>query len=38
VFVIMTTWHYGVEAVHRRNAARSQQPGKFFEYLRSEKK
>ncbi len=36
VFVIMTTWHYGVEAVHRRNAARSQQPGKFFEYLRSE--
>ncbi len=38
VFIIMTTWHYGVEAVHRRNAARSQQPGKFFEYLRSEKK
>src|SRR6476660_6215926 len=36
VFVIMTAWHYGVEAVHRRNAARSQQPGKFFEYLRSE--
>src|SRR5467141_3175245 len=36
VFVIMTTWHYGVEVVHRRNAARSQQPGKFFEYLRSE--
>jgi len=37
VFVIMTTWHYGVEAVHRRNAERSQQPGKFFEHLRSEK-
>jgi KUP system potassium uptake protein len=36
LFVIMTTWHYGVEAVHRRNAARSQQPGKFFTYLRSD--
>src|SRR6195256_133570 len=36
VFVIITTWHYGVEAVHRRNAARSQQPGKFFAYLRSD--
>jgi KUP system potassium uptake protein len=36
VFTIMTTWHYGVEAVHRRNAARSLQPGKFFSYLCSE--
>lgn len=33
VFVIMTTWHYGVEAVHRRNAARSLQPDKFFAHL-----
>ncbi|WP_420967100.1 potassium transporter Kup [Bradyrhizobium sp. B120] len=30
VFVIMTTWHFGVEAVHRRNAARSQKPAEFF--------
>jgi KUP system potassium uptake protein len=36
VFTIMTTWHYDVEAVHRRNAARSLQPGKFFSYLCSE--
>jgi KUP system potassium uptake protein len=36
VFIIMTTWHYGVEAMHRRNAARSQQPGKFFARLRSD--
>jgi len=35
VFIIMTTWHYGVEAVHRRNAAKSQQPTKFFTLLRS---
>lgn len=35
VFIIMTTWHYGVEAVHRRNAAKSQQPIKFFTFLRS---
>jgi KUP system potassium uptake protein len=34
VFITMTTWHYGVEAVHRRNAARSQRPGKFFRWLR----
>ena len=26
VFIIMTTWHYGVDAMHRRNAANSQQP------------
>ena len=36
VFIIMTTWHYGVEAVHRRNAARSQQPARFFSWLRSD--
>lgn len=36
VFIIMTTWHFGVEAVHRRNAARSQQMEKFFADLRSE--
>ena len=35
VFFIMTTWHFGVEALHRRNAARSQRPGEFFAFLRS---
>jgi KUP system potassium uptake protein len=34
VFIIMTTWHYGVEAIRRRNAVESQQPGKFFARLR----
>ena len=34
VFTIMTTWHYGVEATHRRNAAISRQPARFFEHLR----
>jgi KUP system potassium uptake protein len=34
VFVIMTTWHYGVEATRRRNAAASQQPARFFARLR----
>jgi len=28
--IIMTTWHYGIEAVHRRNAAKSQRLAKFF--------
>jgi KUP system potassium uptake protein len=37
VFIVMTTWHYGVEAVHRRNAAKSQRPAKFFTWLRSDK-
>jgi KUP system potassium uptake protein len=37
VFVIMTTWHHGVEAVHRRNVTGAQQPGKFFTWLRSGK-
>ena len=36
VFVIMTTWHFGVEAVHRRNAARSQKPEAFFAGLHSD--
>ena len=36
VFIIMTTWHFGVEAVHRRNAARSQRMETFFSDLRSE--
>src|SRR5712675_2224569 len=34
VFIIMTTWHYGVDAMHRRNAANSQQPREFFARLR----
>jgi KUP system potassium uptake protein len=34
VFFVMTTWHYGVEAVHRRNMARSRQPAEFFAQLR----
>jgi KUP system potassium uptake protein len=37
VFIIMTTWHYGVEALHRRNAARAQHPDKFFARLRGER-
>jgi KUP system potassium uptake protein len=36
VFTIMTTWHYGVEALHQGNAARSQQPTEFFARLRNE--
>ena len=35
VFVTMTTWHYGVDTLHRRNAARSQQPARFFGSLHS---
>jgi KUP system potassium uptake protein len=34
VFILMTTWHFGVEALHRRNAARSQKPTEFFASLR----
>jgi KUP system potassium uptake protein len=34
VFIIMTTWHFGVEALHRRNAARSQTSTEFFASLR----
>src|SRR5258705_10201228 len=36
VFIIMTTWHFGVEALHRRNAERSHQPGEFFASLRKD--
>jgi KUP system potassium uptake protein len=36
VFIIMTTWHYGVEATQRRNAKKSLQPDKFFARLRRE--
>ena len=35
VFITMTTWHYGVDILHRRNAARSQQPARFFGSLHS---
>jgi len=35
VFIIMTTWHYGVKAIHRRNAARSLEPARFFRLLDS---
>jgi KUP system potassium uptake protein len=36
VFIIMTTWHSGVEAIRRRSAARSLQPAEFFALLRSD--
>src|SRR5712672_1978426 len=35
-FIIMTIWHYGVEAMHRRNAAAAQQPDEFFARLRND--
>jgi KUP system potassium uptake protein len=35
VFTIMTTWHYGVEALYGRNTTRSQQPAEFFARLRN---
>src|SRR5258705_2626406 len=35
VFVIMTTCHYVVEAVHRRKRAKSHEPGKVLARLRS---
>ena len=34
VFILMTTWRFGVEALHRRNAARAEEPAKFFAGLR----
>jgi KUP system potassium uptake protein len=37
VFIIMTTWHHGVDAMHRRNAANSLQPREFFAGLRRDK-
>jgi len=36
VFIIMTTWHFGVEALHRQNAERSHQPAEFFASLRKD--
>ena len=36
VFIIMTTWHFGVQAVQRRNAARSQKAEDFFASLQKE--
>ncbi|WFU39098.1 KUP/HAK/KT family potassium transporter [Bradyrhizobium sp. CB82] len=36
VFTIMTTWHFGVEALYRRNIARPQQRTEFFGRLRNE--
>src|SRR6195256_7024155 len=36
VFIIMTTWHIGVEVLRRRNAARALQPDRFFARLRSD--
>ena len=35
VFTIMTTWHYGVEALYGSNTTRSQQPAEFFARLRN---
>jgi KUP system potassium uptake protein len=37
LFVIMTTWHYGIEAKQRRDAARSQPLQKFLQRLRRDK-
>jgi KUP system potassium uptake protein len=34
VFILMTTWRFGVEALHRRKAALSEEPTKFFASLR----
>jgi KUP system potassium uptake protein len=36
VFIIMATWHSGVEAMRQRSAARSLQPAEFFALLRSD--
>jgi KUP system potassium uptake protein len=36
VFIIMTAWHSGVEAMRQRSAARSLQPAEFFVRLRSD--
>jgi len=30
VFILMTTWRFGVEALHRRKAALSEDPARFF--------
>lgn len=34
VFILMTTWRFGVEALHRRKAALSEDPARFFAILR----
>jgi KUP system potassium uptake protein len=36
VFGIMTTWHYGLDALHRRSMARSQHVDAFFADLREQ--
>lgn len=35
LFIIMTTWHFGAAAVHRRISRTSAQPAAFFQRLRS---
>ncbi|MBV8840291.1 MAG: KUP/HAK/KT family potassium transporter [Alphaproteobacteria bacterium] len=35
LFIIMTTWHFGAAAVHRRMSRTSAQPAAFFRRLRS---
>lgn len=37
VFGIMTTWHYGLDALHRRSMARSQHVDAFFADVREHK-
>jgi KUP system potassium uptake protein len=36
VFIVMTTWHSGVEAMRRRSVEKSLQPVEFFARLRSD--
>ncbi|MBR0798498.1 KUP/HAK/KT family potassium transporter [Bradyrhizobium jicamae] len=36
VFAIMTTWHFGIDALHRRSMARSQHIDAFFNGLREQ--
>jgi KUP system potassium uptake protein len=37
VFVIMTTWHFGIEALRRKLAQATEAPGVFFKRLRDSK-
>ena len=37
VFTIMTTWHYGLETLCKRNNRHGQQPAEFFARLRKNK-
>jgi KUP system potassium uptake protein len=37
IFVVMTTWHYGIETRQRRDATRSQPLQKFLQHLRRDK-